>query len=51
MKIDYKITLDYDDAEPGDAEPSPTEDDIVSWIVLGMGIDGFTNVNVTCKRQ
>jgi hypothetical protein len=27
------------------------EDDIVDWIVAGMEIDGFTSVNVTCKRQ
>jgi len=51
MEIDYTITLNYGDAEPDDAEPSPTEEDIVSWIVVGMEIDGFTSVAVTCKRQ
>jgi hypothetical protein len=51
MKIDYTITLNYGDDAPGDDEPSPTEEDIVSWIVVGMEIDGFTSVNVTCKRR
>ena len=37
MKIDYTITLNYGDDAPGDDEPSPTEEDIVSWIVVGMG--------------
>ena len=46
MEIDCTITLNY-----GDAEPSPTEDDIVDWIVAGMENAGFTSVNVTCKRQ
>lgn len=50
MEIDYTVTLNYD-GEPGYAEPSPTEEDIVSWIEVGMEIDGFTSVNVTCKRQ
>jgi hypothetical protein len=51
MEIDYTITLNYGDAEPDDAEPSPTEADIVDWIVAGMQNAGFTSVNVTCKRQ
>jgi hypothetical protein len=30
MEIDYTITLNYGDDEPGDAEPCPKEEDIVS---------------------
>jgi hypothetical protein len=26
-------------------EPSPTEEDIVTWSVLGMELDGFTSAN------
>jgi hypothetical protein len=50
VEIDYTVTLNYGD-ELGDGEPSPTEDDIVDWIVAGMANAGFTSVNVTCKRQ
>jgi hypothetical protein len=49
MDINYTITLNY--RGPGDPEPSPKEEDIVSWIMVGMEIDRFTSVNVTCKRQ
>jgi hypothetical protein len=51
MEIDYTITLNYGDDEPVDDEPSPTEDDIVDWIVAGMEGAGFTSVNVTCMWQ
>lgn len=51
MDIDYTVTLNYGEEGPCDNEPSPTEEDIVDWIVAGMANAGFTSVNVTCKRQ
>lgn len=52
MNIDYTISLNYGEDEPDEmTEPSPTEDDIVDWIVAGMAKEGFTSVNITCKRQ
>lgn len=52
MEIDYTVSLNYGEAEPDEiAEPSPTEDDIVDWIVAGMARGGFTSVDVTCRRQ
>lgn len=50
MQITFEVTLDYEE-EPLPNEPSPTEEDIVKWILEGMKKEGFDHLNVSVDKQ